>query len=84
MPGAAKHMRAGAIAGWKGPGAEPDTCRGSLRCAILAPHLRNLQLWLVDRRRLNHIVLFCDVVRLLHETDPVTSAILPSRLRLHS
>ena len=76
--GCSQQMPAGAIAAWKGPGAEPDARRRILGYAILAPHSHNLQSWLLDLRTPNEIVLRCDLTRLLPETDPFSRQIMMS------
>jgi hypothetical protein len=72
-------MPAEAIAAWQGPGNEPDLRRWILGYAILAPHSHNLQSWLVDLRVPNQIVLYCDLKRLLPETDPFSRQIMMSQ-----
>lgn len=68
-----------AIAAWRGPNAaEADLRRWALGYAILAPHSHNLQSWLVDLRTPGEILLFCDLTRLLPETDPFSRQIMVS------
>ncbi len=67
-----------AIAAWKGPKTETDVRRWILSYAILAPHSHNLQSWLVDLRTPNEILLYCDLTRLLPETDPYNRQIMMS------
>ena len=68
-----------AVQAWKGPGAqETDVRRWVLSYAILAPHSHNLQSWLVDLGRPDEITLFCDLTRLLPETDPLSRQIMMS------
>jgi hypothetical protein len=52
--------------------------RWVLSYAILAPHSHNLQSWLVDLRQPNEITLYCDLTRLLPETDPLSRQIMMS------
>jgi len=49
-----------------------------LSYAILAPHSHNLQSWLVDLRQPDEITLYCDLSRLLPETDPYSRQIMMS------
>ncbi|MBZ0216012.1 MAG: hypothetical protein K8F25_05635 [Fimbriimonadaceae bacterium] len=61
----------GALAPWKSAGsgyAEPR--RNALSYAILAPNPHNRQPWLVDLVGTDEIVLYCDLQRLIRETDP--------------
>jgi len=68
-----------AIAAWNGPPADmADVRRWILSHAILAPHSHNLQSWLVDLRRPGEITLYCDLTRLLPETDPQSRQIMMS------
>ena len=67
-----------AVQAWKGPGEEADVRRWILSYAILAPHSHNLQSWLVDLGRPNEITLYCDLTRLLPETDPLSRQIMMS------
>lgn len=68
-----------AIAAWRGPDAgEADVRRWALGYAILAPHSHNLQSWLVDLRTPGEILLYCDLTRLLPETDPFSRQIMVS------
>ena len=60
-----------AIAAWQGPKPGVDVRKWILSYAILAPHSHNLQSWLVDLRTPNEIMLYCDLARLLPETDPM-------------
>ena len=69
----------GAIAAWRGPGAEPDLRRWVLAHAILAPHSHNLQSWLVDLSVPDQITLFLDRSRLLPETDPLSRQMMMSQ-----
>jgi hypothetical protein len=73
------HLPPEAIAAWQGPGSEPDVRRWILGYAILAPHSHNLQSWLVDLSVPGQIVLYCDLKRLLPETDPFSRQIMMSQ-----
>lgn len=79
---AASNLPADAISAWQGPGPKPagkaDPRRWILAHAILAPHAHNLQSWLVDLGIPNSIVLYCDLQRLLPETDPFSRQIMIS------
>lgn len=69
-----------AIAAWNGPAADmPDVRHWILSYAILAPHSHNLQSWLVDLRQPGEITLYCDLTRLLPETDPQSRQIMMSQ-----
>jgi len=69
-----------AVQAWQGPSPqETDVRRWILSYAILAPHSHNLQSWLVDLRTPGEIVLFCDLTRLLPETDPLSRQIMMSQ-----
>ena len=46
---------------------------------ILAPHSHNLQSWLVDLGQPNEITLYCDLNRLLPETDPYSRQTMMSQ-----
>ncbi len=59
------------------PGADPR--RWLLSHAILAPHSHNLQSWLVDLREPNALTLYCDLTRLLPETDPYSRQMMMSQ-----
>ena len=76
--GCAPAMPGEAIAAWQGPGQEADLRRWILGYAILAPHSHNLQSWLVDLSQPEHIVLRCDLQRLLPATDPYSRQIMMS------
>jgi len=67
-----------AVSAWQGPGNEPDVRRWILGYAILAPHSHNLQSWLVDLRAPGEMLLYCDLQRLLPETDPYSRQIMMS------
>ena len=68
-----------AVAAWQAPGADTaDVRRWVLSHAILAPHSHNLQSWLVDLSQPNQITLYCDLTRLLPETDPLSRQMMMS------
>lgn len=69
-----------ATAAWNGPASDtPDVRHWILGYAILAPHSHNLQSWLVDLRQPGEITLYCDLTRLLPETDPQSRQIMMSQ-----
>ena len=69
-----------AIAAWRGPASDGGDIRlWLLGHAILAPHSHNLQSWLVDLRQPDEITLYCDLTRLLPETDPLSRQIMMSQ-----
>jgi hypothetical protein len=68
-----------AVEAWQGPrGDMGDVRHWILSYAILAPHSHNLQSWLVDLRQPGEITLYCDLTRLLPETDPFSRQIMMS------
>ncbi len=67
-----------AIAAWQGPKSGTDVREWILSYAILAPHSHNLQSWLVDLSTPGEIMLYCDLERLLPETDPFNRQIMMS------
>ena len=73
-----REMPPEAIAAWQGPQQGADVRKWILSYAILAPHSPNLQSWLVDLRTSNEIMLYCDLTRLLPETDPYYRQIMMS------
>jgi len=73
-----REMPSEAIAAWQGPKPEANVRKWILSYAILAPHSHNLQSWLVDLRTPNEIMLYCDLTRLLPETDPYYRQIMMS------
>ena len=80
LAGCSSDYPAEAIAAWQGPSAgESDVRRWILSYAILAPHSHNLQSWLVDLREPNEILLYCDLTRLLPETDPFSRQMMMSQ-----
>lgn len=78
--GCSSTLPADALAAWQGPAAgETDVRRWTLSYAILAPHSHNLQSWRVDLRTPGEIQLYCDLTRLLPQTDPFSRQILMSQ-----
>lgn len=73
-----RNMPAEAITAWQGPQSETDVRKWILSYAILAPHSHNLQSWLVDLSTPDEMVLYCDLTRLLPETDPYYRQIMMS------
>jgi hypothetical protein len=82
LVGCGAAMPADAIEAWRGPSAElaaqADPRMWLLSHAILAPHSHNLQSWVVDLREPDHILLYCDLQRLLPQTDPLSRQIMMS------
>lgn len=79
LAGCSSELPPEAIAAWNGPAADTaDVRRWILSYAILAPHSHNLQSWLVDLRQPGEITLYCDLTRLLPETDPQSRQIMMS------
>lgn len=82
LSGCGAAMPPDAIEAWRGPGAElaaqSDPRLWILSHAILAPHSHNLQSWVVDLRQPDHILLHCDLQRLLPQTDPLSRQIMMS------
>lgn len=76
-------LPAEALAAWSDAGPAPargaDPRRWLLSHAILAPHSHNLQSWLVDLREPNALTLYCDLTRLLPETDPYSRQMMMSQ-----
>lgn len=66
-----------AVAPWRGPSADATDPRlRMLAWAILAPNPHNRQPWLVDLRKPDEILLYCDRDRLLPMTDPLNRQVL--------
>lgn len=61
---------AAARAPWARSGEYPDPIRRALSYAILAPNPHNRQPWLVELTSETEATLYCDMSRLLPETDP--------------
>ena len=82
LSGCAQGMPSDAIEAWAGPGAaltqDTDVRRWLLGYAILAPHSHNLQSWVADLGTPNQITLYCDLKRLLPQTDPLSRQIMMS------
>jgi hypothetical protein len=80
LAGCSSDYPAQAVQAWQGPAADGGDLRyWILSYAILAPHSHNLQSWLVDLRQPNEIWLYCDLTRLLPETDPFSRQIMMSQ-----
>ncbi|MDP1564937.1 MAG: twin-arginine translocation pathway signal protein, partial [Polaromonas sp.] len=80
LAGCSSELPPEATAAWSGPAAgTTDVRRWILSYAILAPHSHNLQSWLVDLRQPGEITLYCDLTRLLPETDPQSRQIMMSQ-----
>ena len=73
-----REMPPEAITAWQVPKPETDVRKWVISYAILAPHSHNLQSWLVDLREPDEITLYCDLTRLLPETDPFSRQIMMS------
>ena len=82
LSGCSPGMPSEAIEAWSGPGAavenNSDVRHWLLSYAILAPHSHNLQSWVADLSQPNQITLFCDLKRLLPQTDPLSRQIMMS------
>ena len=80
LPACSTDMPEAAVQAWKGPTEDGgDVRRWILSYALLAPHSHNLQSWLVDLRQPGEITLYCDLTRLLPETDPFSRQIMMSQ-----
>ena len=80
LAGCSSDYPAEAVQAWQGPAGEGgDVRRWILSYAVLAPHSHNLQSWLVDLRQPNEIWLYCDLTRLLPQTDPFSRQIMMSQ-----
>ncbi|WP_372826418.1 twin-arginine translocation pathway signal protein [Polaromonas sp.] len=80
LAGCSSELPPEAVAAWSGPAANTaDVRHWILSYAILAPHSHNLQSWLVDLRQPGEIMLYCDLTRLLPETDPLSRQIMMSQ-----
>ena len=80
LAGCSSDYPAEAVHAWQGPAVDGgDVRRWILSYAILAPHSHNLQSWLVDLRQPGEILLYCDLTRLLPETDPFSRQIMMSQ-----
>jgi hypothetical protein len=82
LTGCSAGLPAEAIEAWTGPDSAlanaPDVRHWLLSYAILAPHSHNLQSWIADLGTPNHITLYCDLKRLLPQTDPLSRQIMMS------
>jgi hypothetical protein len=82
LTGCSRAMPTEAIEAWRGPDAaavnHPDVRHWLLSYAILAPHSHNLQSWIADLGTPNQITLYCDLNRLLPQTDPLSRQIMMS------
>jgi hypothetical protein len=82
LGGCSAAMPPDAIEAWRGPGAQlaaqADPRMWILGHAILAPHSHNLQSWIADLGTPNQITLYCDLTRLLPQTDPLSRQIMMS------
>ena len=82
LSGCAQGMPPEAIEAWAGPGhavaQDTDVRRWLLSFAILAPHSHNLQSWVADLGTPGQITLYCDLKRLLPQTDPLSRQIMMS------
>ena len=82
LSGCAQGMPPEAIEAWAGPGnavaQDADVRRWLLSYAILAPHSHNLQSWVADLGTPGQITLYCDLKRLLPQTDPLSRQIMMS------
>jgi len=82
LAGCSTGMPPEAIEAWKGPDSaavdNPDVRHWLLSYAILAPHSHNLQSWIADLSTPNQITLYCDLKRVLPQTDPLSRQIMMS------
>jgi hypothetical protein len=78
LSGCSSEIPTEAVAAWQSPMNEANAREWILSYAILAPHSHNLRSWLVDLRQPNEITLYCDLGRLLPETDPYSRQIMMS------
>jgi hypothetical protein len=82
LTGCSQAMPAEAIEAWKGPDIglahDADPRLWLLSYAILAPHSHNLQSWVADLATPGQITLFCDLKRVLPQTDPLSRQIMMS------
>jgi hypothetical protein len=82
LAGCARGMPREAIAAWDGPCSaltqDADVRPWLLSYAILAPHSHNLQSWVADLGTPDQITLYCDLKRVLPQTDPLSRQIMLS------
>jgi hypothetical protein len=82
LTGCSSVMPPEAIEAWRGPATDAasgvDLRRWLLSYAILAPHSHNLQFWIADLSTPDEIGLYCDLKRLLPQTDPFSRQIMMS------
>lgn len=78
LTGCSSEIPAEAVAAWRGPAAGVNVREWILSYAILAPHSHNLQSWMIDLKHPDEIILYCDLNRLLPETDPYFRQIMMS------
>lgn len=82
LSGCARGMPPEAIEAWAGPASamaqDADVRRWLLSYAILAPHSHNLQSWVADLGTPGQITLYCDLKRVLPQTDPLSRQIMMS------
>ncbi len=76
MTGCSSELPSEAIAAWRGPANDSNVREWILSYAILAPNPHNLQSWMVDLRQPGELTLYCDLGRLLPETDPYSRQIM--------
>jgi nitroreductase len=78
LTGCSSEIPTEAVAAWRGPATDVNVREWILSYAILAPHSHNLQSWMIDLRQPDSIILYCDLGRLLPETDPYFRQIMMS------
>lgn len=76
LTGCSSDFPSAAVSAWQPPSPGQDLRLWLLSYAILAPHPHNLQSWLVDLKQPGEITLYCDITRLLPETDPYSRQIM--------
>lgn len=81
LGGCSSEVPSEALEAWRGADpaqAQSDPRRWVLGYALLAPNAHNLQSWVADLREPGHIVLYCDLTRLLPQTDPYSRQVMMS------
>ncbi|MES2951662.1 MAG: twin-arginine translocation pathway signal protein [Pseudomonadota bacterium] len=82
LSGCAQGMPPDAIEAWRGPDSTvldgQEVRHWLLSYAILAPHSHNLQSWVADLGTPDQITLYCDLKRVLPQTDPLSRQIMLS------